>query len=110
MQEIVDRYSSSSASTAQGLPYKDNHLYAMISPFAHGMVLRSSCTIRHTTASEIPISCATASVLGQKIASNLLKIRSSISGVRAFLERPSLQFEMTNESVFHSRRSTLEKV
>ena len=36
MQEIVDRYTSSSASTAQSLPGRDNHLYAKIEFFARG--------------------------------------------------------------------------
>ena len=36
MQEILDSYSSSSVSTVQSLPGKDNHLYAKIVLFAHG--------------------------------------------------------------------------
>ena len=43
-------------------------------------------------------------------ASNLIKTYSPISGVCAFRECLALWFEMTNEPVFLSRQSTLEKV
>ena len=106
----MNRYSSSTASTAQSLFGRDNHLYAKIVVFARGMghALRVYNTPHYCLRNTDIV--ATANMLVEGTAPNLVKTRSSISGVRAFRERLALRFGMANELVFCSSRSTLENV
>ena len=105
MQEILDRYSSSSAFPAQSLSSKDNHLYAKIALFAcsrgHTFLVYNTphYWLRNTDfVSHHSPAC------GRNCFKSCQNLLFYFWCVFAF------RFEMANKPVFRSRRSTLQKV
>ncbi|GFY41818.1 hypothetical protein TNIN_218521 [Trichonephila inaurata madagascariensis] len=96
MQEIVDHYSSSSASTAQRMSGEDNHLCAKIERGCVPPVQYATPLVEKYPFHTPPLACFKSS-------------QNSIYGVRTFHKRP-VRFVIANEPVSRSHRSIPEKL
>ncbi|GFX02338.1 hypothetical protein TNCV_2285061 [Trichonephila clavipes] len=88
---------------------EDNHLFVKIALFACGKgacVPRARVLYATSLAEKYPFRMPPLACLWNE----LVKTRSSITGVHAFHQHPALQLAIANEPICRNRRSTLEKV